>query len=203
MCMVPILGWYLCLTKQIRLYQLKDSSMKRTLLLPPKRWVPEDEPRLITDPSEVLLSARRIRLAVIHCSATRSTQRYTPEQLVRDHLARGFDGAGYHYYITRDGSLYGMRHVDKEGAHAKGYNWNSIGICYEGGLNAKGQPYDTRTSEQRQALTQLISRLKELYPDLYIVGHRDLSPDLNGNGVVDPEEWTKMCPCFDAKVYNN
>ena len=32
-----------------------------------------------------------------------------------------------------------------------------------------------------------------------VLGHRDTSPDLDGDGIVEPEEWTKMCPCFDAK----
>jgi hypothetical protein len=31
------------------------------------------------------------------------------------------------------------------------------------------------------------------------VGHRDLSPDLNGDGIIQPGEWTKMCPCYDVK----
>ncbi|MDO5035905.1 MAG: N-acetylmuramoyl-L-alanine amidase [Porphyromonas sp.] len=164
--------------------------------------MPEDRPTLITDSRELIRSDRRITLAVVHCSATRVTQRYSPEQLVRDHLLRGYDGAGYHYYITRDGSLYSLRHVDKEGAHARGYNRYSLGICYEGGLTAKGLPRDTRTPEQRQTLKQLVAELKQLYPDVYVVGHRDLSPDLNGDGDVTPEEWIKMCPCFNAKVLN-
>lgn len=33
-----------------------------------------------------------------------------------------------------------------------------------------------------------------------VVGHRDISPDLNHNGIVDPWERIKACPCFDAKV---
>ena len=51
-------------------------------------------------------------------------------------------------------------------------------------------------------LTQLIYELKRLYPNAMVVGHRDLSPDRNGDGRVTPEEWIKVCPCFEAKVYN-
>ena len=36
------------------------------------------------------------------------------------------------------------------------------------------------------------------YPGCKVCGHRDLSPDLNGNGEIEPEEWVKQCPCFDV-----
>ena len=72
------------------------------------------------------------------------------------------------------------------GAHAKGYNAHSIGICYEGGLNARDQPEDTRTPEQKETLHRLLERLKEDYPDAKVVGHRDLP------GV------QKDCPCFEV-----
>lgn len=162
----------------------------------------QTEPQLITTPEQILRARRPIHLLVIHCSATRSCDHYSPEQLIRDHVLRGFSGAGYHYYITREGLLYALRPVDIPGAHAKGHNQNSIGICYEGGLDPKGRPADTRTPAQRQMLTQLIHRLLETYPGAFVVGHRDLSPDRNGDGKVTPNEWTKVCPCFDAKLYN-
>ena len=76
---------------------------------------------------------RRIDLIVIHCSATRATQRYTVDDCRRDHRARGFADIGYHYYITRDGIVHSGRPLYMEGAHATGYNRHSIGICYEGG----------------------------------------------------------------------
>jgi N-acetylmuramoyl-L-alanine amidase len=41
--------------------------------------------------------------------------------------------------------------------------------------------------------------LRKLYPKARISGHRDFSPDLNHNGIVEPSEWIKQCPCFDAK----
>ena len=49
---------------------------------------------------------RNISLIVLHCSATRVTQSFTIEQLEACHKARGYSSIGYHYYITRDGTLY-------------------------------------------------------------------------------------------------
>ena len=72
------------------------------------------------------------------------------------------------------------------GAHATGYNAHSIGICYEGGLDIRGRPCDTRTPEQKETLNKLLERLKEDYPEARIVGHRDLP------GV------QKDCPCFEV-----
>ena len=84
------------------------------------------------------------------------------------------------------------------GAHAKGYNRNSIGICYEGGLGKDGKPKDTRTPEQRAALRRLVNELQIRFPGCKVCGHRDLSPDLNRNGRIEPNEWTKQCPCFNV-----
>lgn len=143
---------------------------------------------------------RTIRLIVVHCSATREGHELTPEALEASHLSRGFRGTGYHYYIRRNGRTLCTRPVDQEGAHVLGYNKHSIGVCYEGGLTADGRPQDTRTPAQRRALQVLINRLCAVYPGCRVCGHRDLSPDLNGNGVVEPSEWSKACPCFDVKT---
>ena len=131
---------------------------------------------------------RRIDLIVIHCSATRATQCYTVDDCRRDHRARGFADIGYHYYITRNGVVHRGRPLYTEGAHAAGYNRYSIGICYEGGLDAHNQPADTRTPEQKLTLQRLLERLKKDYPDAQVVGHRDLP------GV------RKDCPCFEVKM---
>lgn len=142
---------------------------------------------------------RRIDYIIIHCSATRADRDFTPQQLEAAHRARGFQGIGYHYYIRRDGTVVNTRSIDRAGAHCRGYNAHSIGICYEGGLDTDGHPADTRTPEQRAMLRllvwQLLVRLKR---NVRLCGHRDLSPDRNGNGAVEPEEWTKQCPCFDV-----
>ena len=141
---------------------------------------------------------RTITLIILHCSATKTTQRYTFRQCKADHLKRGWKDIGYHYYITRDGQVHEGRPVWKIGAHCKDHNKHSIGICYEGGLDAFGEPCDTRTRAQRLSMRSLLERLTEQYPSAIIMGHRDLSPDMDGDGRINPDEWQKQCPCFDA-----
>ena len=130
---------------------------------------------------------RHIDLIVIHCSATRCDQNFSVTALIRWHEEK-FGFTGYHYYITRDGKIYQTRHENLVGAHAKGYNRHSLGICYEGGLDEHGKSDDTRTKAQKTALLALLKRLKAEHPQARIVGHRDL-PGVN-----------KDCPCFDAKT---
>lgn len=96
---------------------------------------------------------RKINYIVVHCSATREAYVLTPEALESEHRRRGFRTTGYHYYIRRDGTVLGTRSLELPGAHCRGHNKYSIGICYEGGLDARGNPKDTRTPEQRSACT--------------------------------------------------
>lgn len=132
---------------------------------------------------------RNISLIVLHCSATRVTQSFTIEQLEACHKARGYSSVGYHYYITRDGQVHPCRPESMVGAHARHYNAHSIGICYEGGLDARGIPADTRTDAQKRSMAALLRSLLLDYPDACIIGHRDLP------GV------KKACPCFDVKAW--
>lgn len=131
---------------------------------------------------------REIKLLVIHCSATRCNVPFTVEQLRQCHLQRGFRDIGYHFYITRNGELHHCRPVAEIGAHVKGFNRHSISICYEGGLDEKGNPADTRTQAQRSALLDLLTILKYQYPEAQILGHYQLSADIH-----------KACPCFNAQ----
>ena len=119
----------------------------------------------------------------------------TPDDLELQHRRRGFNGIGYHYYIRKDGTVCLTRAIERIGAHVKGFNSESIGICYEGGLDCRGQPADTRTPEQHAALRLLVRQLKERFPGCRVCGHRDLSPDRNGNGEIEPED-------FDESVFN-
>ncbi len=134
---------------------------------------------------------RRIDLIVIHCTASRPDQHISMEQLDKMHQARGWKCCGYHYYITRDGQLHFGRPEEMVGAHARHYNAHSIGICYEGGLDEKGRPADTRTPAQKLTLRTLLISLKADYPDAEIVGHCEL------------EGVHKACPCFSCKEYRD
>lgn len=144
------------------------------------------------------LKTEQIRMIILHCSATRSNMSYTVQQLERDHRARGFRTVGYHYYIYRSGQVVQCRSLNECGAHTRGYNHCSIGICYEGGLSPQGVATDTRTQAQKEALLQLLKQLKQRFPHAVILGHRDLSRDLDGDGRISPYEYMKACPCFDA-----
>ena len=96
---------------------------------------------------------RKIDLIVIHCSATREDRPFTEHDLDTAHRLRGFDGIGYHFYVRRNGDIKSTRTVERVGAHARGYNAHSIGICYEGGLDSHGLAKDTRTEWQRHSGT--------------------------------------------------
>lgn len=146
------------------------------------------------------MNIKDVKYIVIHCSATRSDKAYSPELLEADHRARGFRSAGYHFYVRQDGTVVPMRPLGQIGAHTRGFNRCSIGVCYEGGISPEGKPSDTRTRQQKRALRALLIDLKSLYPWAQIVGHRDLSPDRDGNGRIERWEWLKACPSFDAQV---
>lgn len=159
---------------------------------------------------------RNITLIVIHCSASPNEDSLfrgslgqpgftTPIKTIDDwHAARGFQrdeqarrffnpdlvAIGYHYVIYRNGVTVTGRRELEMGAHVKGFNQKSLGLCLIG--------TDQFTPEQWQTLRDLVTLLQKRYPDARIVGHRDLSPDRNGNGVVEPGEWTKTCPGFSV-----
>lgn len=150
--------------------------------------------------SSLKKSNRSINEIIVHCSATKEGQDFTVADITKWHKQRGFTTIGYHYVIYRDGSLHEGRNINVSGAHCTGHNTHSIGICYIGGLSANGKCKDTRTEKQKKALLNLLTNLRKLYPKAKIIGHRDTSPDKNGNGIIEPKEWVKECPSFDAKT---
>ena len=142
---------------------------------------------------------RDINLIVIHCTATEAGVDYDVSQVREWHKKRGFRDIGYHFLIHLDGRIERGRPWDTPGAHAKGYNNNSIGIVYVGGIK-NWKPSDTRTVAQIYSLRAAVEMLKAQYPMIDLVGHRDLSVDLNGDGMITEQEWMKQCPCFDVKT---
>lgn len=140
-----------------------------------------------------------VKYIAIHCSATKEGKDYHATDIDKWHRERGFKKIGYHYVITLDGIIEQGRKLDEVGAHVQGYNSVSLGVCYIGGLDENGKPKDTRTEAQKQTLIDLLTILRGEYPDAIIQGHRDFSPDVNGDGIITPDEFIKDCPCFDAK----
>ncbi|KGQ36481.1 N-acetylmuramoyl-L-alanine amidase [Gallibacterium genomosp. 1] len=158
-----------------------------------------------------------ISLIVVHCSATQNgkslrTKTQTAAQVIDGwHAKRGFkrranppmfnshlQHIGYHFVIDVDGTVETGRQIGEIGAHVKGHNAGSIGICLVGGVTIDGKNYGRYTTKQWQALHRLLRELEAKFPRAKICGHRDLSPDLNGDGKITSNEWIKDCPCFDV-----
>ena len=128
---------------------------------------------------------RIISLVIIHCSAVRPDQTSSAAQIDTWHRRDNHwkFGIGYHYVVRRDGQIERGRPDYMVGAHCLNHNAHSIGVCYEGGLDIRGQPDDTRTEAQKASLRRLLEDLHRRYPKALIVGHHDLDP-------------TKPCPCI-------
>ncbi len=145
---------------------------------------------------------RKIDLLIIHCSATPEDTKLTEQDLEAIHRMRGADGAGYHFYIRKNGDIKSMRPIGEIGAHTKGFNEHSIGICYEGGLDNKGNPKDTRTEWQKHSLRVLVKTLLLDYPRARVCGHRDLMGIETKEThlfTVENEYFVKSCPSFDVR----
>jgi len=132
-----------------------------------------------------------VKKIIVHCSATREgDDSINAEVIDRWHKKRGWKGIGYHFVILIDGSIETGRMINKCGAHTKGMNCSSIGVCYIGGVESernedgKYEAKDTRTPEQIATLLELLRLLKKIYPEAKINGHRDFA--------------AKACPSFDA-----
>ena len=131
------------------------------------------------------MNRQDVKLIIVHCTATRCDRPFSVESLIATGNAR-FGQPSYHYYIRMDGDVIPTLPENIRGAHARHYNRCSIGVCYEGGINAKGKADDTRTEAQKKAMLELLKDLREEYPEARIIGHREL-PHV-----------AKDCPCFDA-----
>lgn len=142
-------------------------------------------------------------LIVVHCSATRASMDIGVREISQWHVQRGFDTVGYHYVIRRDGRLETGRPEGVIGAHVRGHNARSIGICLAGGVDNQNQPADNFSAKQLTALETLLRELTSRYPQARVLGHRDLSPDLNGDGVITSNEFIKVCPSFDVRAWQH
>ena len=137
---------------------------------------------------------RKIKYIAVHCTA--GSQKATVNDLLAEFKRKGWKAPGYHYVITADGKIHQLLDTENVSNGVKGYNSVTVNIAYTGGMDG----VDNRTDEQKKSLLTLLKLLRKRYPDAVIQGHRDFSPDLNGNGKIEKSEWIKMCPSFDAKT---
>lgn len=155
---------------------------------------------------------RQITRIFVHCTASWQNTT-TVESLKKEFRDKGWKNPGYHWVIFPDGKVVQMLDEAKVANGVKNYNSHSVHVAWVGGIEYKEYPdhmnigtqkklvsVDNRTKYQKLALFDLLTKLKLKYKEATIMGHRDISPDLNHNGVVDPWERIKGCPCFDAMV---
>jgi N-acetylmuramoyl-L-alanine amidase len=129
---------------------------------------------------------RTIDSIIVHCSATEEGKDFSADDIRRWHVdGNGWRDIGYHFVVRLDGQIEIGRPLDQAGAHVKGHNKNSIGVCYVGGLDGNRNPCDTRTQEQDESLEVLLATLARIFPGVTLSGHNEFS--------------SKACPCFNVK----
>jgi|TARA_R100001244_G_scaffold114175_1_gene84583 N-acetylmuramoyl-L-alanine amidase len=126
---------------------------------------------------------RTIKEAILHYSATPEGKPFDVKDIWEWHVnGNGWSDVGYHYVIKLDGTIQDGRPIKRTGAHCRGHNRGTVGICYIGGGLTEGK--DTRTEEQKDALVILLNDLIKQYNITKISGHNQYS--------------TKKCPGFDV-----
>jgi len=169
---------------------------------------------------------RTINAIVIHCAATPNGKTFKAVDVdamhrnrkppfTRDSQARrnfnpDLTSIGYHFVIDVDGTIETGRSLEEIGAHVQGSNARSIGICMIG----TDKFTEAQWKSLRECLINLASKILgrtimtadsmlKSFSDagITIKGHRDYSPDLNGDGIIERNEWLKICPGFDVAAW--
>ena len=114
------------------------------------------------------LSKRRstTRIILHHAAASKCTA----QQIHSWHLANGWVGIGYHFFVRKDGSVYRGRPENSVGAHAGNNNYDSIGICFEGNFMTETMP-----EAQKRAGQELVQYLKDKYGISTVQKHSDVN----------------------------
>jgi N-acetylmuramoyl-L-alanine amidase len=145
---------------------------------------------------------RTINLIVIHCTASQNGEFVSVDTIRGWHIARGFRDIGYHYVIDVDGSVGVGRPEDQVGAHVEGHNATSIGIALVGGVGGEDRINPGVYSQaQWDSLRSLVCDLQGRYAGAAVKGHREFSPDADGDGIIEPREFIKLCPSFDVPTW--
>jgi len=124
---------------------------------------------------------KEVRYIVVHASDTPADKDIGVEEIRLMHLRRGWFDIGYHYVIRRDGSLENGRPMDRPGAHARGFNHLSLGVCLVG--------QGDFTDKQYATLADLVMGLVDMHADAQVLGYRDLPNVNNSSPGFDVVEW--------------
>jgi len=169
---------------------------------------------------------RKIKNIIIHCSATPNGKDFRARHIDEMHRQRSFKrdsqarrnfnpelgSIGYHFVITVGGYVETGRGLEEVGAHVQGNNTGSIGICMIGTDKYSAAQWETlRTclinlstiiqGEPHATVEGALNAYKDM--GISIKGHRDYSPDLNGDGQITRNEWIKDCPNFSVAEWIN
>ncbi len=159
--------------------------------------------------------SKPLKYLVIHCTATPEGRDVSGADIRRMHTApksaggRGWKQVGYTDIIRLDGTVERLVSNNEDAMvdpweitnGATGYNAVSRHIVYAGGCDKSMKSKDTRTVAQKVAMAKYVRDFHAKHPKVKIIGHRDLSPDRNGNGVIEPSEWMKECPSFEVSAW--
>ena len=133
------------------------------------------------------MARKTTEFLVVHCADTYARMDTSAAEFDKWHRTRGFLKIGYQFVIRRDGTIELGRGLYDAGAHAKGYNHKSVGICMVGGRGDNDGPENNFTPEQFAALKELLIELKTEFPTANIIGHNEIS--------------AKACPSFDVQEW--
>ena len=129
-----------------------------------------------------MLISKNIKLLIVHCSDTENSKNLNAIDIHEMHLHFGWEGIGYHKIIQRSGKIENGRPEYWIGAHVKGKNKISLGVCLIG--------RDKFTNKQFTSLEKILRKWKILYPQAQILGHYN-----TGNT-------HKTCPNFDVVTWS-
>lgn len=139
---------------------------------------------------------RFINKIIMHCSAT--DPNWMAGRPLEDQVAeirrwhvkeRGWRDIGYHWIVGRDGRVLPGRREAVPGAHCRGHNQNSIGVCLIGGEGSHetDAPEQHFTSIQLEAARNLVEKIEDRYPAAVVCGHNEFA--------------AKACPGFNAREW--
>jgi N-acetyl-anhydromuramyl-L-alanine amidase AmpD len=125
---------------------------------------------------------------IIHCASTKPSMDTDAADIDRWHRERGFLKIGYHFVIKRDGTVETGRELLEVGAHAKGHNSRSVGVCMIGGMKQESSASETNfTKAQWASLAKVVDELVETFPEARVRGHDEVA--------------NKECPTFNVAAW--